>query len=255
MARKRTNNPFVDLVPEVVSLADLKPDPRNPRTHPPEQIDMLAASMRRFGVRSPILARADGTIIYGHGRRLAALSLGLEVYPVVRAPAEWTEADCLAFMIADNQHALNSAWDVELLRNGLLELQALDFDMPALGFDADAMADMFAEPMNDERRVSLADRFLIPPFSVMNAREGWWQARKASWLSLGIQSEVGRGDNLLKFSDSVKLDGEAYNARFKRGAEKGQSSRNAIARQKKPSGTIGAIPPQPKRHPKAHGKV
>lgn len=96
---------------------------------------MLAESMRRFGVRSPILARADGTIIYGHGRRLAALAIGLEVYPVVRAPAEWTDADCLAFMIADNEHALNSAWDIGLLKSGLLELQSLDFDMPALGFD------------------------------------------------------------------------------------------------------------------------
>jgi hypothetical protein len=49
----------------------------------------------------------------------------------------------------------------------------------------------------------LADRFMIPPFSVLDARQGAWQERKAAWLSLGIKSEVGRGENLLKFSDTI----------------------------------------------------
>lgn len=52
-------------------------------------------------------------------------------------------------------------------------------------------------------RGALAGRFLVPPFSVLNAREGDWQERKRAWLSLGIRSELGRGENLLKFSDSV----------------------------------------------------
>lgn len=53
--------------------------------------------------------------------------------------------------------------------------------------------------------VKLADRFLVPPFSVLDARQGYWQDRKRWWLALGIQSEVGRGENLLQFSDTVRL--------------------------------------------------
>jgi hypothetical protein len=48
---------------------------------------------------------------------------------------------------------------------------------------------------------SLSARFGVPPFSVLNARDGWWQDRKRAWLALGIRSEVGRGGN---FSDSIK---------------------------------------------------
>lgn len=50
---------------------------------------------------------------------------------------------------------------------------------------------------------SLAARFGIPPFSVLNARGGWWQERKRAWLALGIRSEIGRGGNLLNFSDTL----------------------------------------------------
>lgn len=44
---------------------------------------------------------------------------------------------------------------------------------------------------------------MIPPFSVLNAREGWWQDRKSAWIALGIQSELGRGENALGFSDTI----------------------------------------------------
>ena len=60
-----------------------------------------------------------------------------------------------------------------------------------------------AEEYKPRPRNALSGRFLVPPFSVLNAREGEWQQRKRAWLSLGIRSEVGRGENLLKFSDSV----------------------------------------------------
>jgi len=52
---------------------------------------------------------------------------------------------------------------------------------------------------------NLADRFGVPPFSVLNAREGWWQDRKAAWIALGIKSELGRGGGLLKFSEQATI--------------------------------------------------
>lgn len=52
--------------------------------------------------------------------------------------------------------------------------------------------DLFGEPDNGAHGSRLGDAFLLPPFTVLNAREGWWQERKRAWLALGIQSELGR---------------------------------------------------------------
>ena len=55
----------------------------------------------------------------------------------------------------------------------------------------------------ETKPVTMAERFLVPPFSVLDARQGYWRARKAQWLGMGIQSEVGRGSNLLGMSDTM----------------------------------------------------
>jgi len=57
--------------------------------------------------------------------------------------------------------------------------------------------DLFGEPVVNGHKSVLAQTFSYPPFSVLNAREGWWQERKRQWLSLGIKSEVGRGGDLI----------------------------------------------------------
>lgn len=66
---------------------------------------------------------------------------------------------------------------------------------------------------------ALAAHFGLAPFSVLSARSGWWQDRKRKWVDLGIRSELGRGENLLKFSDSVRYDGAAYKERFRGGGQ------------------------------------
>jgi hypothetical protein len=53
--------------------------------------------------------------------------------------------------------------------------------------------DLFGDVVRDPHGSLLGDEFIVPPFSVLNAREGWWQERKRKWLALGIQSELGRG--------------------------------------------------------------
>ncbi len=63
----------------------------------------------------------------------------------------------------------------------------------------------FEDFVNLTPKAKLQERFLIPPFSVLDTRQGYWQDRKKLWESLGIQSEVGRGENLLKFSEATKL--------------------------------------------------
>lgn len=187
--------------PERRKVADLTPYARNSRTHSDEQVAQIAASIKEWGFTTPVLIDADGGIIAGHGRVMAAQRLGLEDVPCIIAEG-WTEAQKRAYVIADNKLALNAGWDNEMLAVEMAELKDLDFDLDLIGFDSDelqafemAEEELPGEGDNEGSTASLADKFGIPPFSVLNAREGWWQNRKRAWLALGIRSELGRGEN------------------------------------------------------------
>ena len=114
-------------------VAALVPYVRNARTHSPEQVAQIAASIRHFGWTFPVLVGDDGTIIAGHGRVLAAQSLGIAEVPVMVA-AGWSEAQKRAYVIADNKLALNAGWDAELLSIELGDLKSMDFDLGLTGF-------------------------------------------------------------------------------------------------------------------------
>jgi ParB-like chromosome segregation protein Spo0J len=187
----------------------LIPYARNSRTHSDAQVAQIAASMKEWGWTNPVLVDEAGMIIAGHGRVLAARKLGLAEVPVMVAEG-WTEPQKRAYVLADNQLALNAGWDMDLLSNELADLQAQGFDLGLTGFsDIDALLagagtdGSGASGQGTSAAGSLAERFGVPPFSVLRAAEGWWQDRKRAWLALGIQSEVGRGENLLKFSDTI----------------------------------------------------
>lgn len=116
-----------------VPVEALIPYARNARTHSDEQVAQIAASMREWGWTNPILIDEAMGIIAGHGRVLAARKLGLVDVPAMVAEG-WSEAQKRAYVLADNQLALNAGWDAELLKLELGELQALDFDLGLIGF-------------------------------------------------------------------------------------------------------------------------
>lgn len=187
--------------PERRKVSDLTPYARNSRTHSDDQVAQIAASIKEWGFTTPVLIDPDGGIIAGHGRVMAAQRLGLEDVPCIIAEG-WSEAQKRAYVIADNKLALNAGWDNEMLAVEMAELKDLDFDLDLIGFDSDelqafemAEEELPGEGDNEGSTASLADKFGIPPFSVLNAREGWWQSRKRAWLGLGIKSELGRGEN------------------------------------------------------------
>ena len=64
-----------------------------------------------------------------------------------------------------------------------------------------------ASATTEQANKTLAERFIIPPFSVLDARQGYWQERKRAWIALGIQSELGRGENALGQTDQAREDG------------------------------------------------
>jgi DNA modification methylase len=114
-------------------LGELIPYARNPRTHSDAQLAQIAASIREFGWTNPVLVDGQNGIIAGHGRVLAARKLGLDKVPVIEL-AHMSEAQKRAYVLADNQLALNAGWDEALLRLELADLSELGFDLGLIGF-------------------------------------------------------------------------------------------------------------------------
>lgn len=223
--KRKTAKPELDVdfeIPEIenalVQIEDLIPDARNSRKHTEKQISLIAKSIREYGFTNPVLVWKNNQIIAGHARVLAAEQLGVKSVPVRRCD-HLSDTQRRALVIADNKLALvDFQWDDSILEEELRALHDSDFDLSLTGFDDLELPNFDDENLNPGssssgstgKMGSLSEKFIIPPFSVLNAREGWWQDRKKAWLSLGIKSEVGRGENLLKFSEQAKLGGKGY---------------------------------------------
>ena len=123
---------------EQLKVGDLIPYVNNSRTHSDEQVMQVASSIKEFGFTNPILIDDDSGIIAGHGRLMAAKKLGLNEVPCIRL-GHLSEAQRKAYVIADNQLALNSGWDLDSLKIELEELDNFDFDLELLGFDIDEL--------------------------------------------------------------------------------------------------------------------
>ena len=124
---------------ELWPLDRLRPYERNARTHSPEQVAQIAASIQEFGFTNPILVASDDGIIAGHGRLQAAKDLGLTEVPVVVLD-HLTDAQRRAYVIADNKLALNAGWDMSLLQQEVMSLNLADFELDLLGFDEKELA-------------------------------------------------------------------------------------------------------------------
>lgn len=116
------------------SVKDLIPYAKNSRTHSDAQVAQIAASIKEFGWTNPILVDGDNGIIAGHGRLMAARKLGMDEVPVIELDG-MTDLQKKAYIIADNQLAMNSGWDTGLLQIELAELQSEGFDLDLIGFD------------------------------------------------------------------------------------------------------------------------
>lgn len=127
-----------DLKIEYKNTDSLIPYVNNSRTHSDEQVTQVASSIKEFGFTNPILIDEQGGIIAGHGRLMAANKLGLEQVPTITLVG-LTEAQRKAYIIADNQLALNSGWDLDMLRLEFEQLQDLDFDLSLIGFENDVI--------------------------------------------------------------------------------------------------------------------
>jgi DNA modification methylase len=191
------------LKPLATPIGDLSPLPGNPRKG---DVEAVKRSYERFGQRKPIVANRDGTVIAGNHQLKAAQALGWEEIAVVFVDDD--DQTAKAFALADNRTADLGTYDTDNLEQMLADL-ALDpilleatgysvslssfSDAPNLPQDTSGLPES-SEP-SPASTPTLVERFVISPFTVLDARSGVWQERKRRWLSLGIRSEIGRGES------------------------------------------------------------
>lgn len=223
---------------EMVAIDKLKKHPKNARKG---NISVIKESIQTNGFYGALVAqKKSGYILVGNHRFEAAVSLGYKELPVI-----WVEADdeqASRLMLVDNRSTDIAVYDDRALLDLLQSVPSLE----GTGFKDDDLSTLLeligdiptdydggSIPGNNpyvglppeenieptERPVTLADRFLAPPFSVLDTRQGYWRQRKQQWLDMGIKSEVGRASNLLQMSDTMILADKGVDPfMFKEGA-------------------------------------
>ena len=196
-------------------VGDLKPDPRNARTHPKRQIEQLCASIRQFGFTNPVLIDEADVLIAGHGRLRAAKEVGLAEVPTILLEG-LSEPQKKALRLADNKIALNAGWDLEILKLELTDLATIDidFDLTLTGFSSGEI-DVAFKAANDpgdevipavpaEPRTKLGDVWVLG-----DHRIGCGDGRDVAFL----RKVVGEGSSIdAAFLDppyNVKINGHA----------------------------------------------
>ncbi len=199
---------------KAVPVANLIPDPNNAREHNERNINAIRDSLVLYGQVKPIVVqKKTRVVIAGNGTLEAAKLLGWE-----KIAAVYVEMDAVAaagYGLADNRTAELATWDWKVVKQ--LEKLISEADIPVVGWTTEEIEAMrkveWVEPDveggegqgggiggegngEETATLNLSDRFIVPPFSTLDARAGYWQNRKRAWLALGIQSEIGRGEKL-----------------------------------------------------------
>jgi ParB-like chromosome segregation protein Spo0J len=171
---------------ELWPISRPKPYGKNPRRISERAIAKVAASIKQFGFRQPLVCDAKSVIIVGHKRLLGAKKLGLKQIPVTIAE-DLSPAQVKAYRIADNRTADETDWDNELLADELADLNALDFDLSATGFDPFELTAL-RDPTGPD--ATLATSFLVNPYSILDSRKRWWKDRRKAWMEVGVDAPL-----------------------------------------------------------------
>jgi ParB family transcriptional regulator, chromosome partitioning protein len=185
---------------EQVSIEALIPYARNSRTHSDAQVAQIAASIKEFGFTNPVLIDQDDGIIAGHGRTLAARKLGLKEVPCIRLP-NLSEAQKRAYVIADNNLALNAGWDIDMLKVEIDSLNELNFDISVLGLGDDLMQIL------DKQEIDLG---LTPEEKLDNYLNGDTKILRLAYSEEDLQSIVEMLDKGLEATGSEDYSSLIY---------------------------------------------
>lgn len=202
-----------------MKLKDLKPNPKNPRTITEERLDALGKSLERFGDMGGFVYNTRSKQLEGAHQRQKYMPPDCEIViektydPPTKTgtvaegyvdfkgehhkyrAVDWDKSTAMAANLAANKHG--GDWDMTLLPNYFHELSLADVDLNLTGFMPDEISVIIGpapEPPPSGPSPTMRDKFIVPPFSVLDARQGYWQDRKRQWIALGIESELGRGE-------------------------------------------------------------
>jgi hypothetical protein len=120
---------------ETIAINELNHDPQNARKHDSKNISAIAASLKRFGQRKPIVVAGENIVIAGNGQLEAARSLGWNEVAIARVPSDWTWEEIKAYALADNRTAEMAEWDTKSLVDQLVELDAVGWELSEFGFE------------------------------------------------------------------------------------------------------------------------
>ena len=213
------------------NIKDIIPYKENAKEHPREQIEQIKQSILDYGNNDPIAVDENNVIIEGHGRFIALQELGHKTVEIIRLE-HLSEEQKKAYRLVHNKLTMNSDFDREMLEREIAELTAFDVDMSFYGFDENAFNEIMEDVERDiqrynsvpvsyeptqpphteeseeeehseetaaeayeENKETLQERFIVPPFSVLDTKQGYWQKRKAIWRKI-IKSGEGRDDGL-----------------------------------------------------------
>jgi hypothetical protein len=182
-------------------------------------VAMITASIQKFGYARSVALWTDNTVIAGNHTIKALQALEAQQADVPNnvdvIDGDWhidvtdvshlDDREAQAYGIADNRTADSATNDDEQLASLLTQLQDEPDLLKATGYDDDDIAELLSGLMSDDEShdgedtvpIKLTERFVVPPFSVLDARQGYWQDRKRQWLAVGIKSELGRGKDLV----------------------------------------------------------
>ena len=213
------------LLPLAVDIAIPKLLKGNPRRG---DVEAVARSLKKFGQRKPLTVHVDTKeVLTGNHTLQAAISLGWDQVAVLWVEDDPTEAR--AWILVDNRTSELGGFDNEALIEMLAEVAEYDEELlevtsytfddiddilaaaaiemevptrepstnapePLKAADHDWEEDPIVTTLQPRIKIGLSDRFVVPPFSVLSARDGWWQDRKTAWIDLGIEGELGRED-------------------------------------------------------------
>jgi len=196
---------------DYIPLSGLRPHPKNEgvRDH---DLGVIHGSIGEHGYGSPIeVDERTGLMVAGHGRRKALLQMrdakqdppdgvirapdGDWMVPVQRGWRSRSDAQAMAYLIVNNRSQELGGWKDDGLAEVLQQLAQQDA-LIGTGYSADDVAALLSRvggpPKLGAHAGKLREKFLVPPFSVLDARQGYWRERREAWISLGIQSELGR---------------------------------------------------------------
>lgn len=179
-------------------MAELKFDPRNYRIHNDKNKRVIRKSLEECGAGRSVLVDNDNVLIAGNGVYEQALAMGLkvrfvesdgeELIVVKRTDISSDDEKRKILALADNYSSDTSIFDFDAVLEDFSadDLDAWEFSLSDFDIDQELGG------QKEDKSGSLKDRFIIPPFSILDSKQGTWQNRKQAWLDLGIKSELGR---------------------------------------------------------------